>query len=61
MKRRAFLAISCVFAGATMAFELNYDEFIPLEQVEEAKKSLPRKADWPYLPVLEAPWYGQFH
>lgn len=35
--------------------------FLTLEQAEAARKSLPRKADWPYLPVLEAPRYGQFH
>ena len=35
--------------------------FLTLEQAEAAKKSLPRKSDWPYLPVLEAPWYGQHH
>ena len=35
--------------------------FLTPEQVERAKRSLPRKADWPYLPVLVAPWYGQFH
>jgi len=35
--------------------------FLTLEEAKEAKKSLPRRADWPYLPVLEAPWYGQFH
>jgi hypothetical protein len=35
--------------------------FLTLEQAEEAKRSLPRKLDWPYLPVLRAPWYGQYH
>ena len=35
--------------------------FFTLEHAEEAKKFLPRKVDWPYLPVLQAPWYGQFH
>ena len=35
--------------------------FLTLDEAKEAKKSLPRRADWPYLPVLEAPWYGQFH
>jgi hypothetical protein len=35
--------------------------FLTLEQAEAARKSLPRKADWPYLPVIEAPWYGQKH
>jgi hypothetical protein len=35
--------------------------FLTLEQAEGATRSLPRKVDWPYLPVLEVPWYGQFH
>jgi hypothetical protein len=35
--------------------------FLTPEDVEKAKKSLPRKADWPYLPTSEPPWYGQFH
>lgn len=35
--------------------------FLTPEQAEEARKFLPRKADWPYLPTLDAPWYGQFH
>jgi hypothetical protein len=26
-----------------------------------ARKSLPRKEGWPYLPTLEHPWYGQHH
>ena len=30
-------------------------------QAEAAKKSLPRKKDWPYLPEASTPWYGQFH
>lgn len=29
--------------------------------LDEAIAELRRKTDWPYLPVLEAPWYGQFH
>jgi hypothetical protein len=35
--------------------------FLTPEEAEKAKKSLPRKSDWPYLPTPEAPWYGQFH
>ena len=34
--------------------------FLTLEQAEAAKKSLAKK-DWPYLPVLKAPWFGQHH
>jgi len=31
------------------------------QQVAAAKKSLKKKADWPYIPALEPPWYGQYH
>lgn len=30
-------------------------------ECEAARKSLPRKEDWPYLPTPEHPWYGQYH
>jgi hypothetical protein len=35
--------------------------FLTPAQVEAAKKSLPRKQDWPYLPSASKPWYGQYH
>lgn len=35
--------------------------FLTPEQAEAARASLPRKADWPYLPAAEGPWYGQYH
>jgi len=35
--------------------------FLTPAEAEAARKSLPRKADWPYLPKLERPWYGQYH
>jgi hypothetical protein len=35
--------------------------FLRQTECEAAKKSLPRKEDWPYLPTLEDPWYGQYH
>lgn len=35
--------------------------FLTKRQVAEAKKSLTRKTDWPYLPTWEDPWYGQPH
>ncbi len=35
--------------------------FLTEAECEAAWKSLPRKEDWPYLPTLEHPWYGQFH
>jgi hypothetical protein len=34
--------------------------FLTLEHAEAAKKTLAR-TDWPYLPVLQAPWFGQYH
>lgn len=34
--------------------------FLTLDQAKAAKKSLARR-DWPYLPVDEAPWYGEYH
>jgi hypothetical protein len=30
-------------------------------EAEAARRALARKGDWPYLPTLEAPWYGQYH
>jgi len=30
-------------------------------QAEGARASLPRKADWPYLPEREGPWFGMPH
>jgi hypothetical protein len=35
--------------------------FLTPAQAEAAKKSLPRKLDWPYLPSATKPWYGQYH
>lgn len=35
--------------------------FLTAVEAEEAKKALPRRQDWPYLPRLESPWYGQYH
>ena len=35
--------------------------FLTKEQVDQARRSLPQKSDWPYLPTSEAPYYGQFH
>jgi hypothetical protein len=35
--------------------------FLTTAAAEAAKKSLPRRQDWPYLPKLERPWYGQPH
>lgn len=30
-------------------------------EYEAARRSLPEKRDWPYLPTLDHPWYGQYH
>ncbi len=35
--------------------------FLTQVECDAARKSLPRKQDWPYLPTLEQPWYGQPH
>jgi hypothetical protein len=35
--------------------------FLTSEEAQSAQAALPRKSDWPYLPELSAPWYGQFH
>jgi hypothetical protein len=35
--------------------------FLTQDEVERAKRSLPEKRDWPYLPTQEHPWYGQHH
>ena len=35
--------------------------FLTTSECEAAPRSLARSEDWPYLPTLEDPWYGQFH
>lgn len=35
--------------------------FLTQEQYYLAIKTLSRKTDWPYLPELQYPWYGQSH
>lgn len=35
--------------------------FLTPQQAEDAKRSLPTRTDWPYLPNAEWPWYGQYH
>jgi hypothetical protein len=35
--------------------------FLTPAQAVDARKDLPRKQDWPYLPRDEPGWYGQFH
>jgi hypothetical protein len=34
--------------------------FLTQAQAQEAQKTLPNKADWPYVPKDEQPWYGQY-
>lgn len=33
--------------------------FLTEEEYNKAIQSLERKTDWPYIPTLEHPWYGQ--
>jgi hypothetical protein len=35
--------------------------FMSTAQAEKARRALPRKTDWPYLPTPEPPWFGMFH
>lgn len=35
--------------------------FLTQAECEAARKSLRRKEDWPYLPTLDHPLYGQYH
>ena len=35
--------------------------FLTPSEAESARRALTDKTDWPYLPVLEDPWYGQRH
>jgi hypothetical protein len=35
--------------------------FLTESECDAARRSLPRREDWPYLPTQEHPWYGQQH
>jgi hypothetical protein len=35
--------------------------FLTEREVEEATRSLPKRTDWPYIPIDSPPWFGQFH
>lgn len=35
--------------------------FLAPEEAKGYQSALPHKTDWPYIPTLNAPWYGQFH
>jgi hypothetical protein len=38
-----------------------YGMFLTPTQAKESQNSLPNKLDWPYLPIDEEPYYGQYH
>jgi hypothetical protein len=35
--------------------------FLTFTEVEAVRGSLPNKRDWPYIPIDDPPWYGQYH
>ena len=35
--------------------------FLTPKDAEAARARIPRREDWPYLPAMEPPWYGQPH
>jgi len=35
--------------------------FLTESEAQEARKTLPQRTDWPYLPENSHPWYGQYH
>ncbi|MWL87173.1 hypothetical protein [Cupriavidus sp. SW-Y-13] len=35
--------------------------FLTPAQAESAQRSIERRTDWPYIPSLDGPWYGQYH
>jgi len=35
--------------------------FLTESKCDMARRSLPRRTDWPYIPTEEEPWFGQFH
>ena len=35
--------------------------FLTTSQYHSAIKAIPQKTDWPYIPKLDHPWYGQPH
>jgi hypothetical protein len=35
--------------------------FLTVDEAEQARRSLPRKQDWPYIPSDTYPWFGQYH
>lgn len=35
--------------------------FLTEQQVSAARKELKHRKDWPYIPKMEPPWFGQYH
>lgn len=35
--------------------------FLTERQATAARKTIKRRSDWPYLPTMQAPWFGQYH
>ena len=61
-----FLVVNSQLAASGVHFHALYGGndlggmFLTPEQAQAAQVNLPRKADWPYIPQLSEPWYGQF-
>jgi hypothetical protein len=62
-----FAAVNRQLAGSTHRFyAINGGNdlggmFLTEAEALAARKALPKKTDWPYLPEPKAPWFGQFH
>jgi hypothetical protein len=62
-----FLIVNKQLSGASVRFyAVNGGNdlgglFLTPQEAQSAQAALPRKSDWPYLPELSDPWYGQFH
>jgi hypothetical protein len=54
-------------AGASMNFYALYGGndlggmFLTTEEIEEVRRTTPNRHAWPYRPIMEDSWYGQFH
>jgi hypothetical protein len=35
--------------------------FMTPTQAERARRAVPRKSDWPYMPTAEPDWFGMYH
>lgn len=38
-----------------------FGTFMTPAQAERARRALPRKSDWPYIPTAEPDWFGMYH